>query len=110
MVKKKISKKPVQSFEDMPIVKLKTTKGLVPFSALDKLQDKKFIADALFECLKDDDVESFKLILKAHLEFSKKDDVIKKSGLSRRTLFRMLSPEGNPTLENVCKIVHAICA
>ena len=35
---------------------------------------------------------------------------IKEAHISRRTLFRMLSKEGNPTLENISKIVHKLCA
>jgi hypothetical protein len=30
------------------------------------------------------------------------------AGLSRRTLYRMLAPSGNPTLENIARVVRAI--
>jgi len=110
MHKKKISKKPNISFEDMPSAKLKTREGLTVSNASARMRDKNLIAAALWECLKDDDVESFKELLRHHLELMNKDNLAKKIGISRRTLFRMLSPEGNPTLENVSKIVHALCA
>ena len=32
----------------------------------------------------------------------------KKAGIQRRTLFRVLSPEENPTLENHCQIVEHV--
>lgn len=110
MHKKKILKKRVKSLNDIPITQFKTLKGLTFANPRKVMSDKKFIAEALWECLKEDDVESFKEILRTHLEATNKDELSKKTGIARRTLFRMLSPEGNPTLENVSKIVHALCA
>lgn len=110
MPKKKISKKRAISFEDMPEVELKTLKGITQYSAIERMQNKTLVAEALWLCLVDNDVESFKEILKRHLELSNKDDIAKRAGIPRRTLFRMLSPEGNPTLENVSKIIHELCA
>lgn len=110
MVKKKISKRPEASLKGISMNKLKKSKELIPFSSADFLKDKKFIANALWECLVDDDIESFKEILRTHLEYANKDELAKKAGVSRRTLFRMLSPEGNPTLANLGKIIHELCA
>jgi len=60
--------------------------------------------------LTENDVEGFKEILKAHLETLNKEEIIKETGLSRRTLFRMLSPDGNPTLKNISAIINKLCA
>ena len=68
------------------------------------------ISKALWECLVDNDTEGFKEILRAHLELINKDDFAKEAGISRRTLFRMLSEEGNPTLDNISKIINKLCA
>lgn len=96
--------------ESIPNLKLKKSKDLTPFDPSDQLRDKKFIASALWECLVDNDIEAFKEILKAHLEVTNKEEIAKKSGIPLRTLFRMLSPSGNPTLANVSKIIHLLCA
>lgn len=111
MAKKEISKKHKQlSIEDFPGIELKTMDGVSQYSAIERMQNKALIADALWLCLVDNDVDSFKEILKRHLELTNKDDLAKKAGIPRRTLFRMLSPDGNPTLENVSKIIHQLCA
>lgn len=75
-----------------------------------ELRNKAFISEALWQSLVLGDVEAFKEILKGYLEFMNKENMIKETGLSRRTLYRMLSPEGNPSLENISKIIHKLCA
>ncbi len=110
MLKKKISKKRDFSFKDMPVVKLKNRKGISVFDPNVMLRKPEVIAHALWECLVDNDIDAFKEILRSHLEVTNKDKLAKKAGIPRRTLFRMLSPEGNPTLENLGKIIHQLCA
>jgi len=94
----------------MPTVKLKTFTGVAEFNPDDRLQKREVVAQALWQCLVENDVEAFKEILKSHIEVTNKDELAKRAGISRRTLFRMLSPEGNPTLENLGKIIHQLCA
>ena len=110
MPKKKISKKRGFSLSDMPTVNLKNRKGILEFDPDVRLQKPEVIAHALWECLVENDIEAFKEILRSHLEVVNKDTLAQKAGISRRTLFRMLSPEGNPTLENLGKIIHELCA
>ncbi len=110
MRRKKISKKQDFSLKDISIAKLKTTKGISRYNYTDRLLNKELVAKALWECLVDNDIDAFKEILRGHLEVSNKDRLAKKTGISKRTLFRMLSPEGNPTLENLGKIIHELCA
>jgi probable addiction module antidote protein len=110
MRKKKTSKKQGFSLNDMPILKIKNRKGLSTHNPAHRLRDRELVAEALWECLVANDTEAFKEILRSHLELTSKDDLAKKSGIPRRTLFRMLSPEGNPTLENISKIIHQLCA
>lgn len=110
MPKKKISKKHGFSLRDMPTVNLKNRKGILEFNPDARLQKPEIIAHALWECLVENDIEAFKEILRSHLEVVNKDTLAKKAGIPRRTLFRMLSPEGNPTLENLGKIIHQLCA
>ncbi len=110
MPKKKISKKRKFSLNDIPVVSLKNRKGVLEFNPDVRLQQPNIIAYALWECLVENDIEAFKEILRSHLEVINKDKLAKKAGIPRRTLFRMLSPEGNPTLENLGKIIHQLCA
>jgi len=92
------------------MVKLKNRKGVAEFNPNIRLQKPEVVAHALWECLVENDIEAFKEILRSHLEVANKDELAKKAGIPRRTLFRMLSPEGNPTLENLGKIIHQLCA
>ncbi len=110
MTKKKISKKRGFSLSDMPKVHLKNRKDILDFDPDVRLQKPEVIAHALWECLIANDIQAFKEILRSHLEVVNKDTLAKKAGIPRRTLFRMLSPEGNPTLENLGKIIHQLCA
>jgi probable addiction module antidote protein len=34
-------------------------------------------------------------------------EIAAKAGLSRESLYRALSPKGNPTLKTLCKVIHA---
>lgn len=110
MRKKKTSKKQGFSFQDMKTVKLKKDAPVARFKASDILKNKTLIAEALWQTLVENDVEGFKEILKAHLENLNKDELAKETGLSRRTIFRMLEPDGNPTLKNISTIINKICA
>lgn len=110
MPKKRISKKRGFSFKDMPTVKLKVPSGVAEFNPNDRLRKPEVVAQALWQCLVENDIEAFKEILRSHLEVTNKDELARKAGIPRRTLFRMLSPEGNPTLENLGKIIHQLCA
>ncbi len=95
---------------DMQTVNLKNRKGIAEFNPDVRLQKREVVAKALWECLVENDIEAFKEILRSHLEVANKDELAQKAGISRRTLFRMLSPDGNPTLENLGKIIHQLCA
>lgn len=110
MPKKKTSKKREFSFQDMESVRLKKGVKVARFDATETLRDKSLIAEALWQSLLDNDVDGFKEILKAHLENLSKDELAKETGLSRRTIFRMLAPDGNPTLKNISVIINRLCA
>ena len=110
MPRKKTLKKQDFSFEDMPNQKGKNKKELSSFGATKRMKDKSYISQALWECLVANDTEGFKEILRSHLELINKDEFAEAAGISRRTLFRMLSEDGNPTLDNISKIIHRLCA
>lgn len=108
MAKRKISGKRGFSFENMPQTKLKKGTRLVSHDSSKKLADVEFVSQALIQALKDGDADAFKEILGAHLSVTNKEKFSERAKIPKRTLFRMLSPSGNPTLENVARIVHAL--
>ncbi len=108
MVKKKTSRKRRFSFDAMPSRKLKHGAPVTDHDPKAGLADRKFIIESLTEALVDGDAQAFKEILAAHLEVVQKESFYERAGLSRRTLYRMLAPGGNPTLENIARVVKAI--
>ena len=108
MPKRKTSKKPVRSLDDMPTLKTKNKKKFTEFKASKRMKNKKYISKALLECLAANDTEEFKEILRVHLELVNKKEFAKKAGISKRSLFRILSKNGNPTLNNISKIIFQL--
>ncbi len=92
----------------MPRTRLKKHVLITRHHAAAKMADPRFIMKALTQALLEGDAEAFKEILAAHLEVTNKESFYKRAGISRRTLFRMLAPEGNPTLSNIARVVSAI--
>jgi len=110
MLKKRRSNKQDFSLEDIKPIRLKKGVLLEKHSAKETLRSPHFVLNALMEALKDGDSISFKEILSAYLEVTNKEEFSKRAQIPKRTLFRILSPEGNPTLDNVAKLVHALIA
>ena len=108
MAKTATSQKRERSLSVIEPIKLKTRKGLQRFKAEDHLSDRKSVAAALLDCLIQGDSDGFKEILSAHLEVVNKAAFAKKAGIPERTLFRMLTPSGNPTLENISRVFRTL--
>ena len=108
MSKRKTLKKPVRSLDDMPTLKAKNKKKFTEFKASKRMKNKKYISKALLECLAANDTEGFKEILRTHLELINKEEFAKKAGISKRSLFRIISKTGNPTLNNISKIIFQL--
>ncbi len=68
----------------------------------------KDLCDELSQCLMDKDVDSFKEILWAYMQAHDKKAISEKMGVSRTTLYRMVSDEGNPTLANIVSLIEAL--
>ena len=96
------------SFDAIPSRKLKRGAHVTNHDPKAALRDRKLVIESLVEALTDGDAQAFKEILAAHLEVVQKESFYEKAGLSRRTLYRMLAPSGNPTLENIARVVKAI--
>jgi DNA-binding phage protein len=108
MPKKTTSKKRNFSLSDIPVRKLRTGAKVCRVSSASRLKDSELVFRAFWQCLVEQDIESFKEILRNHLEAVNKQQFAKRSKTSRRTLHRILSPEGNPTLKNISSIIHAL--
>ena len=108
MGKRKILGKQGFSFENIRETKLKKGTRLVAHVPSKQLANVEFVVQALIQSLKDGDAGAFKEILAAHLSVTNKERFSAKARIPKRTLFRMLTPEGNPTLENIARIVHAL--
>ncbi len=70
----------------MPTTGLTNIEGLSRLNTREILMDKAFISEALWQSLVMGDVDGFKEILKGYLEFINKENLVKETGLSRRTL------------------------
>lgn len=103
-----ISKKQSFYLEDMPSLKLKKFSNLKKYDPRESFRDEEFVYKALISSLRDGDAEAFKEILGAFLEVTSKDEFAKRAKVSKRTLYRMLSPAGNPTLSNIALVIHAL--
>ncbi len=108
MAKKKTLRKREFSFEDMPKLRLKPGSHTETHDPRALFRKPAQVFDALIDSLKSGDGAAFKEILAAFLDVTNKDDFARLSGIPRRTLFRMLSPSGNPTLDNITKIVSTL--
>lgn len=108
MTKRTTSKKRGFSLNDMPIVRLKKGAKVSRVNSSTRLKEQELIFRAFWQCLVEQDIESFKDILRGHLEAANKQQLSKKAKTSRRTLHRILSPEGNPTLKNISKVISAM--
>jgi len=74
------------------------------------LQDPQAAALYLEEALEAGDTEAFKLALRnvAEARLGGIAGLAKETDLNRETLYRTLSERGNPTLETLSKVLHAL--
>jgi probable addiction module antidote protein len=110
MHRKKTLKKRGFSFKNIPAKELKKSTAVIEHNPTSRLKNKRYVAQALIECLREGDSEAFKEILRSHLDVINKSKFAEKTKISERTLYRMVSKGGNPTLENIARVVHALCA
>jgi probable addiction module antidote protein len=94
----------------MPAIKLSASTPVQNYSASERLKDKEYILDALIQCLRDGDAAGFKEILRSYLDVVNKTKFAAKTRIPQRTLYRMVSESGNPTLDNIACVVHALYA
>ena len=93
------------NIETFSPVKIKKGLKLTEHNPDTFLKNPKLVREALTSAFFDGDVNAFKEILAAHLRATSKDELSKKTGVSRATVFRMLDSGSNPSFENVAKVV-----
>jgi DNA-binding phage protein len=89
----------------------KSLKKYVP-STSPELKDPKLVSEALLECIKSGDIDSFRDVLASHLMTANKMKLAKKAGIGRRTLYDILDPKKkfNPELSTVSAVIRALAA
>lgn len=102
MANKRTLKKPGKSKKNM-----KKTIKHNPLRIFEKMSMND-LYEELAQCLKDKDSDSFKELLWAYLKVHDKKAISRKMGVSRTTLYRMVSDEGNPTLSNIVSLLEAL--
>ena len=110
MRKKKISSKQDFSFKNMQTIELNPALKVKDYVASQRLRDKRYVAKALIQCLQEGDADAFKEILRGYLDVVNKSQFSAQTDIPQRTLYRMVSEDGNPTLDNIARVVHALCA
>lgn len=90
---------------------MKSLKVHAPFKS-DILKDSQIVTEALLDCIRTGDLESFRELLAAHLMTVNKVDLAKKAGIGRRTIYDLIDPskEFNPELSTVSALIRALAA
>lgn len=104
MPKAKTLKKPSKSAT-------KSLKAHVPFKSKD-LANAALVIDSLLECIKTNDLSSFREVLAAHLMTVNKMELARKAGIGRRTLYDLidLDRDFNPELATISALLSSLAA
>jgi DNA-binding phage protein len=105
MAKAKTSTRRKESSENTPKLRLKKGVKLVKHDPFKSLLDEKLIAQAFWECLKENDPEGAMEIINAHLNALNKVQFAKESEIPRSTVYHSMKSK-NPTLRTVAKLIH----
>ena len=83
----------------------------VPFKSRE-LQDSQMVIETLLECIRINDLSSFREVLAAHLMTVNKMKLAKKAGIGRRTLYDLIDQdqEFNPELSTISALISSLAA
>ena len=89
----------------------KSLKVHAPFKSKD-LQDSSVVIEVLLECIRINDLDSFREVLAAHLMTVNKMELAKKAGIGRRTIYDLidLEQEFNPELATISALISSLAA
>lgn len=91
--------------EKTQIFRLKKNAKVIPYSPTKELLDEKFIALAVWECLKNNDPEGVIEIIEAHLHVVNKSKAAGETHLPRSSMYNALKAK-NPTVKTLAKLVN----
>lgn len=94
--------------KDKSNLKLKKNAKVSEHRATERLLDENFIAQAIWECLKNNDPQGVIEIIETHLEVVNKVKAAQTTELSRATMYHALKGK-NPTIKTLAKLVNC-CA
>lgn len=86
-------------------LKPKKQAGLIPYSPTAELLDEGFIAQALWECLKNNDPEGVVEVVTAHLCAVNKAKAAQRTNLPRSSMYNAIKGK-NPTVKTLAKLVN----
>jgi len=75
---------------------------------MEKLKDPELACNFISEAIEEHDPEYLKVALGDIVKAYGVGDISEKSGISRQTIYKMLSESGNPTHKNLVAILDAI--
>ena len=75
-----------------------------------RLRNPKLIKEVLIEALLNDDLETFRDVLVAHLMAQPKSKLARDTGLGRQTIYDLIKPNGdfNPTLDTLGALLKKV--
>jgi DNA-binding phage protein len=90
---------------------MKSLKAHAPFTSKE-LKNATLVIDTLLDCIRNQDLASFREVLVAHLMTVNKSKIAKKAGMGRRTLYDLMDPKKkfNPELTTLSSLIHALAA
>ena len=85
---------------------IKLKKIPIKLDPMEDLLNEELVAQAIWECLRDNDPEGVIEILEIHLEAKNKSKISRNHNLPRTTYYHAIKSK-NPTLSTLAKIIHA---
>ncbi len=87
-------------------LKIKNWDGITRCNPEETLLDEKLVANAIFECLKENDTEALMEILEGYLSALNRAKFSRDKKIPRSTIYHSMKRR-NPTIKTLAKIVHA---
>lgn len=87
-------------------LKIKNWEGITKCKPEDTLLDEKLVANAIFECLKENDTEALMEILDGYLSALNRSKFSRDKKIPRSTIYHSLRRR-NPTIKTLARIVNS---